>query len=156
VPVSDYTPNVKDVADFIPARTKTRGGAEAGTFNPAASDERDQTRPTAEQIEEKIQKALGKVSGVIGVDVVSTQWEAAKSVTALWSAMLTELGFWPEQVNSGRSAYTQLKELFDEAWGDLLNALGISTDAEGAVPADAGYASYGGFPTTAIGMETPW
>lgn len=156
MPVSEYTPSVKDVAEFIPARTKTRGGAEAGTFNPAASAENLITRPTAEQVTEKIGTALGRVSGVIGANVIATQWDSAKRVTALLAAMLVELGYWPEQINSGRSAYPQLKDLYDGMWGDLLNALGISTDPEGAVPADAGYASYGGFPTTGIGMETPW
>jgi hypothetical protein len=157
VPVSDYTPDVDSVAGFIRARTKTAGGAEAGTFNPAASPQQDMTRPTAEQVTTEIDNALGRVSGVIGPDIDAAYFEDAKRVTALLAAMLVELGYWPEQVNTGRSTYPQLKDLYDEWWEDLLTALGISTDTGGgAVPAGAGYPSYGGFPTTAIGMEFPW
>jgi hypothetical protein len=105
----------------------------------------------------EIGNALGRVSGVIGADIPEAQFEAAKRASALYSAMLVELGYWPEQVNTGRSTYPQLKELFDEMWEDLLTALGISEDAGGgAVPEGAGFSSSGGFPCTAIGMETPW
>lgn len=155
MPVSDYTPQVAQVASFIRARTKTRGGSEAGTFNPAASPESDLTRPTAEEVELVIADALGKVSGRIGVDIADTYWEDAKRLSALYAAMITELTYWPEQVNTGRSTYTQLKELWDEEWAEFLDVLGIGGDS-GAVTVDAGFPSYGGFPETAIGMEHAW
>lgn len=140
------------------ARTKTRGGSEAGTFNPASAvGTNDETRPTAEGVEEQIQTALGDVSGTIGSDIETQYFEPARRVTALRAALLIELSYWPEQVNSDRSPYDQLKVLYDEAWENLLSSMGISTDDDGgAVPADAGFPSYGGFPTTAIGMEFPW
>lgn len=158
MPVSDYTPDVASVAGFIRARTKTAGGAEAGTFNPAAMQGTStETRPTAEQVDIEIANALGKISGILGPDIDANYFAAAKRVAALRAAMFTELNYWPEQVNTGRSTYTQLKDLWDEEWEDLLTALGISTDAGGgAVPALAGEPSYGGFPRTAIGMEFPW
>lgn len=157
MPVSDYTPEVDAVAAHIRARTKTAGGSEAGTFNPEAIDANLRTRPTAEQVEELIGRVATRISGTIGVDIPELHWGAASSATALRAAMLTELTYWPEQVNTGRSTYPQLKELFDEEWEDLLTAMGISTDAGGgAVPVDAGYPSYGGFPETAIGMEHAW
>jgi hypothetical protein len=157
VPVSDYTPSVASVAAYIRARTKTRGGAEAGTFNPAAAAETDKTRPTAEGATEEINNALEDVSSIVGEDVAVEHRALAKRVVALRGAMLIELSYFTEQVNSGRSSYPQLKELYDEQWENLLTALGISTDAGGgAVPIGAGYPSSGGFPSTAIGMEQPF
>jgi hypothetical protein len=160
VPVSDYTPDVDAVAAYIRARTKTQGGAEAGTFNPADSwtdDSGEGTRPTAEQVAELIDRTVGKIANSIGVDIDEVYWEGAADVVALRTAMLTELTYWPEQVNTGRSTYPQLKDLWDEAWEDLLTSMGISTDeGGGAVPVGAGYPSYGGFPATGIGMEFDW
>lgn len=158
MPVSDYTPDVASVAGFIRARTKTAGGAEAGTFNPESEvGTGTETRPTAEQVTTEIQNAIGMISGILGPDIDPAYFEDAKRVTSLLAAMLVELGYWPEQVNTGRSTYPQLKELYDEWWENLLTALGIVLDpGGGAVPAGAGFPSYGGFPTTAIGMEFPW
>lgn len=156
MPVSEYTPTVASVAAYLRARTKTRGGAEAGTFNLSTVADTDKTRPTAEQVTEHIDDVIGEISGVIGIDVPEEQREPARRVAALGTAMLVELTYWPEQINSGRSPYPQLKALYDERWENLLTALGISTDAGGgAVPVGAGYPSYGGFPTTALGMEQP-
>lgn len=167
MPVSDYTPTVDQVAAFIRARTKTQGGKEAGTFNPAAAWEDgsgDGTRPTTEQVDEVIGNTLPKLVGVLGVDIPDAPGDdpdiyrdAAQRVAALRAAAFIELTYWPEQVNAGRSTYPQLKELLDEEWEQLLTDLGIGTDAGGgAVTADAGYPSYGGFPETAIGMEFAW
>lgn len=154
MPVSEYTPTVVSVASYLRARTKTRGGAEAGTFNPAASAEQDKTRPSAEGATEQINVALDDISGVIGSDIAVEYRPLARRAAALRAAMLIELSYFTEQVNSGRSSYPQLKVLYDELWENLLTALGITTDVGGgAVPVGAGYPSYGGFPSTAIGME---
>lgn len=167
MPVSDYTPTVEEVAAFIRARTKTQGGKEAGTFNPAANwtdGSGDGTRPTAEQVQTEIENALPKITGVVGADIPDAPGSdpdayrnAAERVAALRTAALIELSYWPEQVNTGRSTYPQLKEMLDEEWEQLLSDLGISTEAGGgATPAEAGYPSSGGFPETAIGMEFAW
>jgi hypothetical protein len=157
MPVSEYTPSIADVAGYIRARTKTRGGAEAGTFNPEASPEQHTTRPTAEQVQVEIDKALGEISNVIGADIPEAHREGAASLVALRAAMFTELTYWPEQINTGRSTYPQLLELFKEARESLYSTMGIGTDTDGGpVSAAAGYPSYGGFPTTGIGMDHPW
>lgn len=160
MPTSDYTPTVETVAAHIRARTKTQGGKEAGTFNPAAAwddGSGDGTRPTAEQVQELIDRVVGRMAGTIGEDIPENRWEEASSAASLRTAMFVELTFWPEQVNTGRSTYPQLRDLWKEEWEDLLTAMGISTDAGGgAVSIDAGYPSYGGFPESAIGMEQPF
>jgi hypothetical protein len=159
VPVTDYTPDVNAVAAYLRARTKTAGGQEAGTFNPvSAVGTSAETRPTAEQASQEIANALGDISAIIGTDLPDPKYfEPASRVVALRAALLIELSYFPEQVATGRSPYAQLKELYDEAWANLLSALGIATGPDDViVPEDAGYPSYGGFPTTAIGMEMPW
>lgn len=158
MPVSDYTPTVDSLGALLRARTKTKGGAEAGTFNPEASvGTSEETRPTAEGVEEQIATALGDISGIIGVDLEAKYVEPARRVAALRAALLIELSYWPEQVNSDRSPYDQLKVLYDEAWANLLASMGISLDDDGGpATVDAGYPSYGGFPSTGIGMEFAW
>lgn len=158
MPVADYKPNVAAVAGFIRARTRTRGGTVAGTFNPAAATgSPTETIPTAEGVEVEIQNALGKISGKLGPDVVVGYQDDARRITALYAAMLIELTYWPEQINTGRSTYPQLKELFDEDWEELLDILGIGEKGGAGPPTvDAGFPSYGGFPTTAISMERAW
>lgn len=157
MPVSDYQPTVESVAAFLRARTKTRGGAEAGTFSTEDAADKDITRPTAAQVLVEVDNALSDVSGAIGVDIPEQYREQARRVAGLRAALLIELTYFPEQVATNRSPYAQLKELYDEYWENLLTAMGISTDTGGgAIPVDAGYPSYGGFPATAIGMENPW
>lgn len=158
MPASDYTPTVASIGALMRARTKTKGGAEAGTFNPASSvGTGEETRPTSEGVEEQIGTALGDISGIIGVDLEEKYVEPARRVAALRAALLIELSYFPEQVNSDRSPYDQLKVLYDEAWANLLASMGISLEEDGG-PAtiEAGFPSYGGFPTTGIGMEFPW
>lgn len=156
MPVSEYTPTVEEVAALLRARTKTRGGSEAGTFNPEAATDAEKTRPTEEQVDKLRDLALDKVSGVIGADIDADFHSMAKQTTALRTAMLIELSYFPEQVATQRSPYVQLKEMFDDCWSDLLSLMGIGQDSDGdPVALGAGYPSYGGFPLTALGMEQP-
>jgi hypothetical protein len=151
VPTSDYAPVVQDVGNILRARTKTRAGAEVGTFNA-------DTRPTDVEVEGLINRALGDVAMVIGSDTPAAVWDDAKSVVALRAALLVELGYFPEQLNTGRSPYPQLKVLYDD---DLKNLVAAVTKA-GGDPGEAGAPmkpSYA-FPMTGdpfiIGRRTAW
>lgn len=157
MPVSEYTPTVQSVAAILRARTKTKGGAEAGTFNPEAVEDNLRTRPTAEGVLEQIATALGDISGVVGEDILEKFRPAASRVATLRTALLIELSYFPEQINSDRSPYPQLLALYNDAWVNLKSAMGIDTDEDGgSTPEEAGYPSYGGFPNSGIGMEQPW
>lgn len=115
------------------------------------------TRPTAEQVLGAITGDAADLANIIGVDIPEKYRDAARNVVALHVALFIELTYYPEQINSNRSPYEQLKDLYDEMLANLLTSMGISTDQDdgGAVPVDAGYPSYGGFPLTGIGMEQP-
>jgi hypothetical protein len=85
--------------------------------------------------------------------------QAVAKLAALGVALEVELTYFPEQVATGRSPYEQLKALYDERFKQMLSLLGLDTDDSGTLDPgglEGGYPSYGGFPTTAIGMEHPW
>lgn len=165
MPVSDYKPSVATVGAWIRARTKTRGGAEAGTFNPAAAADKDRTRPTAEQVQLLIDDQFPTFSAIFGDvpdapgDNPDAYRQAVAKLAALGVALEIELEYFPEQVATGRSPYPQLLELYDRRYGGMLSVLGLDKDSSGEIDAggvEGGFPSYGGFPTTAIGMEFPW
>lgn len=162
-------PTVEEVASFIRARTKTQGGNEAGTFNPAAWWEDASgrgTRPTSEQVTLLVDNFLPTYLAIWG-DVpdaptdlgVDAYRNAITRLAALGVAIEVELTYWPEQVATGRSPYQQLLDLFNTRKTELLSLLGLDEDGDGVVDAggaEGGYPSYGGFPITGIGMESAW
>lgn len=160
-------PTVQEVASFIRARTKTQGADEAGTFNPQAWKE-DQsgrgTRPTAEEVTALIDNFVGIFIPQWGVvpdapgDDPDAYRNAITRLAALGVALEVELTYFPEQVATGRSPYQQLLDLFNTRKAELMGVLGLDDDSDGIPDGDstAGMPSYGGFPTTGIGMEMPW
>lgn len=168
MPVSDFTPVVADVAAFLRARTKTRGGAEAGTFNPEAAIEQNITRPTSEQVLSLIEDSISDTQAAFGADIPDAPGEdvdlfrsSVRRLSALGAALLVELTYYPEQVATGRSPYAQLKTLYDDRMKRLLATIFPDKDGDGTPDLPerdplAGVPSGGGYPTTAIGMEFPW
>ena len=152
-----YTPTVKQVATHIRNRTRLGAswgsmpeGALAGTFTPS------QTSPTSSEAREVIREAGNFVAMKVGRDVAPKVREMARSVVALRAAMQIELSFYAEQVATNRSPYDKLKELYDDAIAELMEAV-IEAGSDGDPVAGQGQMpSYGGFPSTAIGMEHPW
>lgn len=107
MPTSEWTPSVDQVGAILRTRTKVRAGSEVGTFT-------DETRPTAQQVDELIRSAVNDVADVIGADVPLDRVTRAADVAAIGAALLVELTFFPEQVATGRSPYDNLKALYDE------------------------------------------
>lgn len=104
-----------DVAALLRARTQDDTDVEVGHWT-------DTTRPTQAEVERLLAMAQAIVLGQTGpltpevlvcvsVDDIMTQ---AATVVALLAAMLVELSYFPEQVQSTRSAYEQYRDLF---WG---------------------------------------
>lgn len=149
MPTSDYAPGVQDVGNVLRARTKDTNGAEVGTFTAS-------TRPTGSQVEGLINKAVSDVARVVGSDIPESTWETALGVAAIRTAMLIELGYFPEQINSGRSPYPQLKDMYDT---DLKELVAAVTRA-GGDPGESGapMKPVGSFPMTGeiIGRSTRW
>lgn len=167
MPVDDFTPTVADVGAILRARTRTAAGSLAGTFNPEAAAEGEQTTPTAEQVESLIEDVISDVQAEFGTDIPDAPVDehnddpdlyrkAVRRLAALGTALQVELTYWPEQVATGRSPYAQLKTLYDERRKRLLGILFPGAEDGGGTVSGALDASGGGFPTTAIGMEFPW
>lgn len=108
MPASDWTPEVADVGALLRARTKDVNGNELGTFT-------DDTRPTTAEVERLIVQAQSTLVGEFGGDELLPLYiETAKELVVKKAAMKVELSFYPEQVASNRSPYTQLKDEVDD------------------------------------------
>jgi hypothetical protein len=119
VPTSDWIPSVDQVGAQLRARTKDKTGTEVGTFTGT-------TRPTDVQVTDLIEQGVRDVARVVGEDLPPQTLEDAKDVAVLATAMRVELSYFPEQINSGRSPYPQLKQMFD----DSIKALQIEVAKE--------------------------
>jgi len=113
--MADWAPTVAQVSSLLRARTKDNNMVELGTFTA-------DTRPTAEQVGDLIPQAVGEVESRTGV-LTDELEPRGINVAALYTAMLVELSYFPEQVRDGMSPYEQLKELFDGAMAGLLGAV---------------------------------
>lgn len=155
MPISDYTPSVAQVADQIPTRTKDQYGNEVGTFN-------SNTRPTDTQVSRLIGEHVGDVANIIGADIPSELFADANTAVAERVAMAIEMAFFPEQVNSDRSPYKQIKEQYEEDIARLSRQVQII--AEGGdlsqMSAEPSRKAVGSFPDTTkyppYGLSTRW
>jgi hypothetical protein len=116
VPTSDWKPQLTDVGAILRARTKDSVGNELGTFNA-------ETRPTDQQVFILIGQGVSDVSMAIGGEVPPAYWQDAVNLAALATALKIELSYFPEQINTGRSPYPQLKQLFDDQLKRLIGAI---------------------------------
>lgn len=94
---------------MVRTRTKNRLGNELGVFT-------TETKPTLVEAEKILNSATKKVVATIGSSTPCTD-ELADDATAcihLRAAMMIELTYFPEQVESNRSPYEKYKELYDE------------------------------------------
>jgi hypothetical protein len=132
-----------NVAALLRARTQDEAGTEGGAWS-------DETRPTLAEVELILSMAESIVLGQTGTldalacetaDEVRSQ---AGTLVSLMAAMLIELSYFPEQVQTNRSAYEQYATLFDTLMPQLVQAVeecaggsvepGGGTDGGGTVP----------------------
>lgn len=99
-------PSVMEVAALLRARTKVTGGRELGTFTEA-------TRPTSREVGELIDEAADEVLGKVQAPTEGSDYERrVKRAIRLYSAILIETSYFPEQVKSGQSAATVYQQLY--------------------------------------------
>jgi hypothetical protein len=122
---TNFTPSIADVGRLLRARTKDDKMREVGTFTSS-------TRPTNTDAADLIEQGTSDVASAAGGTIPDTLISDARSVSALRSAMLIELSYWPEQINNQMSAYQKYKDLYDESLARLVKAV------EGEVPGDGG------------------
>jgi hypothetical protein len=95
------TPTTADVAAILRARTKDLTGDEIGDFTA-------NTRPTGTDVDRIIAMAYNEVTGISGVDLATRCAGLAFSLIVIRAAMWVEGSYWPEQVRSDRSIFTEL------------------------------------------------
>lgn len=102
--VADITPTIEDVSALLRARTNF-GGTERGAFD-------DDTRPNAEQVESLIAFAVSDLKSRIGEYVPNEYGPDARRLAALQAATLIEASFFPNELDSDRSAYRQYQAMY--------------------------------------------
>jgi hypothetical protein len=94
------------VATLLRARTKDSNGNELGYWS-------EDTRPTLNEVLEYIRMACGELLLCTGAWLPPQMWLMSEHVIALKAALLIELAYWPEQIETDQSPYLELKKLFD-------------------------------------------
>lgn len=143
------------VAALVRARTKNAFGAEdEGTFG-------DNTRPTADQVEEYIDQAVNTVAARCGVseetDFCNDALKGmATDLATLRAAMRVELALFPEQTGTDTSAYDRFKAEYDEDITALMEATAEQCGVSGGGSAIGGSGTMprGGFPeSSGVGRQ---
>lgn len=148
----DWAPTVANVGALLRARTKDTNGNELGTFTA-------DTRPTGTQVEDLINTAADDVASTLPDQLDPKYWERAAAVSTLGAALKVELSYFPEQVATGRSPYTQLKEMYNDELKRLVNAVQGGDSAVDGGAGGAGSAMPVGLfpvPTDPLGWQTSW
>lgn len=132
-----WAPGVDDVGAILRARTMTRNGQVIGTFN-------SYTTPDDIAVMSLINQACGDVQDAIGpeVNVPPSLYPMADDLAAIGTALLIELSYFPEQINSGRSPYPQLQKQYDDKLKRLQNAI---VSLGGERPTDGSQSPFGAF-----------
>lgn len=140
-------PTSNQVATLLRARTKDSNGLEAGVFN-------GDTRPTDTQVDDIVLHAADEVYAEVGafdsIQTVPLQ-NAAIRLVALKAAMLIELSFFPEQTTGDRSAFDNMRELYEANLPRLVKAINEAV-ARGDSVAQDGVMPYFSMPEDCGGM----
>jgi len=150
-----WVPSLSQVGALVRTRTKDSSGNELGTFN-------DDTRPTDDDVQELIQQAVDTFVLRGGTEIPPELYPEVQRLIATRAAMLVEISYFPEQVNTGRSPYNQYESLWEEGYGNSKNK-GVLIQAIEAVlqgdtniaPTNPGIAQFT-FPPASDIARRPW
>lgn len=128
-PTVEWQPTLKEVGLYLRARTKDRFGNENGEFTA-------ETRPTAREVEGLIAEAVGEVTSHLGDLEGETKClhqlrKRAKGAVILYTAMLIELSYTPDQVGSGRSPFESFEKLYNARIKTLIEAVAECLESDG-------------------------
>ena len=144
MPTSDWKVRVQDVGSRLRARTVDDKGNELGTFT-------DATRPTAEQVNDLLIEAVGRLADTVGPDLPERYWPQARALAAMDAASDVEMTYFPEEVASGRSPYQEIRDLYKERLAEFKEAISEAGSETEDEVGGAGSPSYG-FPNVAGGL----
>lgn len=148
MPTSDFTPDVDLVARKIMSRTRDQYGNHVGTFTEA-------THPTDLEVTNIIDDYMTDLAIMIGEDIPDDLFDDAANVASIGAAMFVELNFFPDQIDTGRSTYPTLKELYDMKLTDLISAVSRAIANDGEItPSGSSTRPNYSFPPAGIGFNT--
>lgn len=99
-------PSVASVASLLRARTKVKGGKELGTFTTV-------TRPTSGEVNDLIDEASDEVLGKVQPPTAGSAYERrVAAAIRLYTAILIEGSYFPEEVKSGKSVAQTYQQLY--------------------------------------------
>lgn len=115
---SSLKPSVTELGELMRARTVVAGsgGNEAGTFTP-------QTRPTAAEAQDLIDRASDMVLMQLGSQIPTRLYNQARWVVTLYAAELVELTFYRNEVSRDQSAFAEYQVMFKDAIAALKMAI---------------------------------
>lgn len=121
-----YEPNIDQVARKIMSRTRDKYGKTLGTFT-------NETFPSNTQVQAIASDVTLEIADVIGDVIPDAFADDATNVAALRAAMQVELNFFPEQINTNRSSYAQMKEQYEESLMRLQRVIELAAEGHGGV-----------------------
>jgi hypothetical protein len=146
--VRDWIPSPEDVGAEIRSRTVDGTGDETGTFNLT-------TRPTVDEIGPLIDAVISRITRLCG-QIPDDLMPDARRTAALGTALKIERTYYPEQINSGRSPYPQMKIEYDEELKELITAVQDNDNDPTTGDIEPLATSYFGPDYSVIGMTTQW
>ncbi len=164
-----YYPTLDDVAALVRARTKVQGGRTLGEFS-------DLTSPRADQVQVLIAEAADEVTGKVQpVDYTlppGTSYNAPGSdyerrirrAIALYTAILLELSYYPEQTQNGQSPVAVYQQLYASRLSALIaegelghpGGMGGGSGGGGDAPGDASWSFPDAAPGALVGWQSRW
>lgn len=101
---ASLVPLLADIGALLHARTAS-GGTEVGTFD-------ETTIPTGDQVTALITVAVADVRARVGTAITPDYAAEARRLASLQAASLVEASFFPNQLDSDRSAYRQYQAMY--------------------------------------------
>jgi hypothetical protein len=134
-----WVPTVAQVAGYIPTRTKElRSTRYLDTFT-------DATRPTAVQVTAIAADAARRVKSAVGPEMPERLEDSAGIAAAILAAAWIERAYFPEQLETDRSAYDALMAEYDKELALLISATAEGTEdpGDGGTVITSGMPAYG-------------
>lgn len=124
MPDQNYQPTVQQVADHLQSRTRDKFGALQKTFNA-------NTTPTDQDVNRIILQASTKVADEIGDQVPAAAIDDAADLVAIRAAMMIEMSYFSDQVETQRSPYNMLTAEYERELPRVLVAVQTAAEPNG-------------------------
>jgi hypothetical protein len=131
-----YDTTSADIARLMPSRVQETVES--------VIDFNTDTTPSKAQVEAIIQDAAEELALSVDDDIPTAAQPLAKRVLTFRAAMLVELGYFPNQIDTGESPYPQLKEEYETWLKRLIES--VQDIAAGGDPGSSDDAPGGGGP----------